>query len=90
MGVVKKTRITTRICNSWVRHNVHLYLQFLIQLLHLYSMNHVLQVEMLFFWQKIFISKECLMSAKSYFSMINSIEFEFELYVFKYDNIRPF
>ena len=34
---------------------VHLYLQFLLQLVHLYSMNHILQDGMLLFWQKIFI-----------------------------------
>ena len=48
---------------------VHLNLQFLLQLVHLYSINHILQAEMLFFWQKIFIPRERLMSALWYFSM---------------------
>ena len=52
---------------------VHLYLQFLLQLVHLYSMNHILQAEMLFFWQKIFIPREHLMSALWFFSMLRGI-----------------
>ena len=49
----------------------HLYLQFLLQLVHLYSMNHILQAEMLFLWQKIFIPRERLMSALWYFCMFH-------------------
>ena len=51
------------------RCRVHLYLQFLLQLVHLYSMNHILQDEVLFLWQKIFIPGERLLSTLWYFSM---------------------
>ena len=42
---------------------VHLYLQFLLQLVHLYSTYHFYRLKCCFFWQKTFIPRERLMSS---------------------------
>ena len=48
--------------------------------MHLYWMNHILQADMLFSWQKIFILRERLMSALWYFSMCSTIPLLLKLF----------
>ena len=50
---------------------IHLYLQFVLLLVQLYSKGHILQNEMLFSWQNMLISRERLMSTPYMFDKIH-------------------